>query len=338
VSFDDVARRESVDSISASQGGDLGVNPADRFVKSFADAARALAVGEVSQPVQTEYGVHLIRKDSQKGDSLGLHHILVRYQQSDSNAVRTDRRADSLSRIAGAAEDPTRLDSAARVLRLTPQVATAFEGEPLTDATGRVVPSVSAWAFSGAREGEVSDLFDSEDVYAIARLDTLYEGGVPSFEDARSDIRQILIGRKKAESLLPEANALAEAAASSTLEAAAGSKGKSVGTTELFTRAQFVPGIGRFNAAIGAAFTLPVGEVSKPVVTDQGAFVLRVDRRIEADSASWLANKDNQRREAIQAIQQLRVRTFLSELRKSAEVDDRRRQLNAAARAQAATS
>jgi parvulin-like peptidyl-prolyl isomerase len=99
-----------------------------------------------------------------------------------------------------------------------------------------------------------------------------------------------------------------------------------------------VAGLGRFNAAIGAAFTLPVGSVSKPVVTDQGAFVLRVDRRVEADSTTWLAQKDTQRREAIQAIQQLRVRTFLSELRKSAQIDDRRKQLNAAARAQAATS
>jgi parvulin-like peptidyl-prolyl isomerase len=99
-----------------------------------------------------------------------------------------------------------------------------------------------------------------------------------------------------------------------------------------------VPGLGRFNAAVGAAFTLPVGSISQPIVTDQGAFVLRVDRRIEADSAVWAAQKDTQRTQAIQAIQQLRVRTFLSELRKSAKIDDRRKQLNAAARAQAATS
>jgi hypothetical protein len=52
----------------------------------------------------------------------------------------------------------------------------------------------------------------------------------------------------------------------------------------------------------------------------------------------WAAQKDAQRTQAIQAIQNLRVRTFLSELRKSAKIDDRRKQLNAAARAQTATS
>jgi len=336
--FEDVARRESVDSLSAVQGGDLGKNTADRYIKTFSDAARALRVGEISEPVRTEFGVHIIRKDSQQGDTLGLHHILLRYHQSDSNAVRTDRRADSLSRIAAAAESPTRIDSAAKVLNLTPERVTAFEGEPLTSSTGRVIPSVSAWAFTGSRVGEISDLYDSEDVYVIARLDSLYEGGIPSFEDAKQDIRQVLIGRKKAESLVPKATTLASAAATSSLEQAAAAQGLEVGKTELFTRPQFVAGLGRFNAAVGAAFTLPVGSISQPIVTDQGAFVLRVDRRIEADSAVWAAQKDTQRTQAIQAIQQLRVRTFLSELRKSAKVDDRRKELNAAARAQAATS
>lgn len=334
--FEDVARRESADTLSAVQGGDLGVNPIDRFVPSFGNAARALRVGEISQPVKTEYGVHLIRKDSQKGDTLGLHHILLRYHQSDSNAVRTDRKADSLSRIAAAAEDPARLDSAAKVLGLGIEKVVAFEGEPVMSSAGRIIPSVSAWAFMGARPREISDLYDSDDVYVIARLDSLYPGGIPSFEDSRADIRQVLIGRKKAESLVPRADSLAAAAATSTLEAAAQAMGLQVAKTELFTRPQFVSGLGRFTAAIGAAFTLPVGEVSNPIVTDQGTFVLRVDRRIEADSATWAAQKDVQRREAIQAIQQLRVRTFLSELRKTADIDDRRKQLNAAARAQEA--
>ena len=335
--FEDVARRESADTLSAVQGGDLGLSPADRYAKSFGDAAKALDVGELSQPVRTEFGIHLIRKDSVKGDSLALHHLLIRYHQSDSNAVRTDRRADSLSRIAAAAEEPSRLDSAAKVLGLTPQRLTAFEGEPLTGADGVPIPSVSAWAFTGSQVGEISDLYDSENVYAIARLDTLIDGGIPSFEEAKQDIRQVLIGRQKAQSLVPRATELSNAAAASSLESAAAQQGLKVDSTGLFTRPQFVAGLGRFNAAIGAAFTLPVGAVSKPVVTDQGAFVLRVNRRVEADSAAWLAGKDQQRREAIQAIQQLRVRTFLSELRKSAKIDDRRKQLNAAARAQTTT-
>jgi peptidyl-prolyl cis-trans isomerase D len=335
-SFEDVARRESVDTVSGAQGGDLGKAPADRYVPEFSTPAKALEVGELSGPVLTQFGYHLIRKDSQAGDTLGLHHILIRIQQSDSNAVRTDRRADSLSRIAANADRPERLDSAARVLGLTVERVVAFEGEPATSQTGRAIPSVAAWAFTGSRPGDLSDLYDSDDLYALARLDSLVEGGVPSFQEARDDIRRILIGRKKAETLVARAAELATEARASGLEAAAKARDLTVTATPTFTRPQFVPGLGRLNEAVGAAFSLPTGEVSKPVVTDIGVFVLRVDRRIQADSAAWAAQKETQRRDAIAAIQQLRVRTFLSELRKDAKVEDRRKELNAAARAQTA--
>jgi parvulin-like peptidyl-prolyl isomerase len=102
----------------------------------------------------------------------------------------------------------------------------------------------------------------------------------------------------------------------------------------MFTRPQFVAGLGRFNAAIGAAFSLPIGAASAPIVTDQGVYVIRVEQRVEADSATWAAQKETQRREAISSIQQLRVRTFLSEIRKSAKVEDNRKEINAAARQQ----
>jgi peptidyl-prolyl cis-trans isomerase D len=337
-SFEDVARRESADTISGRNGGDLGSAPASTYVAEFSNAAKALKVGELSQPVLTPFGYHVIRKDSEKGDTLGLHHILVRIQQGDSNAVRTDRRADQLSDIAATADDPQRIDSAAKVLGLTPERITVFEGEPALSQTHGNLPSVSAWAFSGPVVREISDLFDSEQVYVLARLDTLIDGGVPAFQDAREDIRRILIGRKKAQTLVPRATEFAAEAGRTSLETAAQAHDVTVNKTELFTRPQFVAGLGRFNEAIGAAFSLPVAAVSKPIVTDQGVFVLRVDKRVPADSTKWLAQRDTQRRDAISAIQQLRVRTFLSELRKTADVEDHRKALNASARAQAAAT
>ncbi len=330
--FEDVARRESADTVSGADGGSLGTGGRGRFVAPFEDAAYALRVGEVSQPVLTQFGYHLIKVDSRKGDTLSMRHILLRIQQSDSSARLTDRKADSLSRMAATADQRERFDSAAKVLGLTPQTMTVIEGEGLMSNTGRSIPSVSAWAFSGVKVGESSDLYDSDDAYYLARLDSLFDGGVPSFNDAKDEIRRQLIGRKKAQSLLPRAQALAKAAAASGLESAAAAAGLTVTKSETFTRPQLVAGLGRFNEAVGAAFTLPVGQVSAPIVTDQGAFVMRVERRVEANRTAWEAQKDQQRREAIASIQQLRVRTFLNELRKGAKVEDHRKEINALAR------
>lgn len=333
-SFEDVARRESSDTVSGREGGSLGTGGKGRFVQPFEDAAYALKVGEVSPAVLTQFGYHLIKVDARKGDTLTMRHILLRVQQSDSSATRSDRLADSLSRMASAQEDPTRFDSAAKALSLPTFTAVAIEGEPLIGSNGRTIPSVSAWAFGGVRVGETSDLYDSEDGYFVARLDSLTEGGVPKFDAAKADIRRQLISRKKAESLLPKAEALAKAAVAGSLESAAAASGLSVTNSEIFTRPQFVAGLGRFNAAVGAAFSLPIGQVSAPIVTDQGVFVLRVARRVEADKAAWEAQKETQRREAISSIQQLRVRTFLTEIRKEAKIEDHRKTINAMARQQ----
>jgi peptidyl-prolyl cis-trans isomerase D len=332
--FEDVARRESSDSASGANGGALGMSGRGRFIAEFEKAAFALRPGEISQPVISSFGYHLIRVDSRKGDSIDVRHILIPIQQGDSSAAQADRLADQLARVAASATEPARFDSASRLLNLAPENVQAFEGQPVLASRG-VVPSVSAWAFGGAGIGETSDLFDAENAYYVARLDSLREGGIPAVNELRAEIHALLIRKKKAESLLPTARAFASDAATKGLEAAARARNMTVSTSPMFNRGMFVAGLGRMNAAIGAAFGLPLNVVSNPVITDDGAYVLRVDRRVEASREEFEKQKEQQRTQATNAMRQQRIRSYLDALRKTADVEDRRKQLNAAARAQA---
>jgi peptidyl-prolyl cis-trans isomerase D len=332
--FEDVARRESADTVSGSQGGDLGAHGKGTYVPEFEKAAYALPVGQISEPVETPFGFHLIRVDSKKGDTLSLHHILVRVQASDSATTRIDREADRLTTIA-AQGTSAHFDSASKTLNLPILRAIAFENEPAV-AAGQVVPGASAWAFGGAKVGETSEMFSDDNGYYVARLDTLQEGGEPKFENVKDLVRARVAAQRAVDRLVPEAQKLASAAAGSTLEAAAQAAGKHVEQSPMFTRSSNVVGLGQFNEAIGAAFSLPAGAVSQPVKTDNGVYVLRVDKRVVADSAQWAAQKDAQKTIRLQQLRQQRIQMFLQDLRKTAKVDDRRKAINAATRRQEA--
>ena len=331
-SFDDVAKRESSDTGSAKEGGKLGTYvKGGGFVPEFERAAYALKPGQLSDPVQTPFGFHLLRVDERKGDTLTLRHILLRVQQSDTAAMITDRRADSLAAIAASAEEPAKLDSAAKTLRLVMTRATVVDGDPLM-INGRYVAGVSAWAFGGARVGETSELLDSPDGYYLARLDSLQDGGLPTLAQVTPDIRTYLAQARKAEQLVPRAQALSRAAAGSSLEAAASAASLSVVQTPMFNRLAFVPGVGQFTEVIGAAFAVPVGAVSPPVKTRAGVFVFRVDRRANADRAAWEAQKSAQRQGLTEGLRQQRVREYLDNLRDVAKIEDHRKKITAAAR------
>ncbi|WP_092460437.1 peptidylprolyl isomerase [Candidatus Ichthyocystis sparus] len=62
--FEDLAKRYSKDTVSKSNGGDLGWASPSVYVKSFADVAESLKEGAISDPVKTQFGWHIIRRDA----------------------------------------------------------------------------------------------------------------------------------------------------------------------------------------------------------------------------------------------------------------------------------
>ena len=62
--FGALAKELSLDTGSAKRKGNLGFFPRGRMVKPFEDAAFRLSVGQVSEPVKSEYGYHIIKRTS----------------------------------------------------------------------------------------------------------------------------------------------------------------------------------------------------------------------------------------------------------------------------------
>lgn len=61
--FEDIAKKQSQDPGSGANGGDLEWAAPSNYVKEFSQAMVALKKGEVSAPVQSQFGFHIIRLD-----------------------------------------------------------------------------------------------------------------------------------------------------------------------------------------------------------------------------------------------------------------------------------
>lgn len=64
--FEDLARKESMDRESAKNGGDIGYFARGEIVPEFEKAAASLKIGEISGPVKTRFGYHIIKVTDKK--------------------------------------------------------------------------------------------------------------------------------------------------------------------------------------------------------------------------------------------------------------------------------
>lgn len=76
--FAELAKENSQDPGSAANGGDLGFFGKGKMVPEFEEAAFALKVGEVSEPIQSVYGFHIIKVTAKKDGEVKASHILIK--------------------------------------------------------------------------------------------------------------------------------------------------------------------------------------------------------------------------------------------------------------------
>jgi peptidyl-prolyl cis-trans isomerase D len=329
--FAAVARRESSDPSSRDNGGDLGWMRKGRTVPAFDSAAFSLPVGELSQPVRSEFGYHLIQVQERPegADSAKIRHILIPEGKSEAELAKLDARADSLEDLASR----NGIDRAARAVGATlRQGVTVSEEMPVIPGVGPALEALN-WARGEVSDPEagphpVSDVFATDQAVYVVRLEGYQPKGSLSLAEATPQIRAKLVLEKKREQAAAAGRQiLAAVRGGKTLQQAADDKGLTVQQAGPFTRVAPNPVFGQANAAIGAAFGTPVGQISQPVTTTSGVFLIRPTARTQADRRAFDAQKAQLRQVSTYQRQQAIYQAWVESARKNAEIKDNRDKL-----------
>ena len=332
--FADVAARESADSASRAKGGDLGAVPRGSFVPEFERAALALRPGQISDPVSTQFGLHIIRLESKTDSTLHARHILIPIRPVGEHLATVEAMADTLDLFAAEQDDPTALDRVAERLALPVARAPAlFEGDRLQ--LGRfLVPDAGVWAFGGAQAGETSPVIETDYAYYVFRLDSLQAAGVPPLARVRESVRALAGSARQQQAMRALAGGIGAdlRAGRASLESVAERYGLSLRTVGPFTRYEPPTALQGAPEVVGAAFGVRVGQTGGPIHTEISSYSLRPVRKTQADSSVWRAQLETQRIQMIRRARQERVQLVLASLREQATVRDLRKELQRAQR------
>lgn len=328
VSFEAAAREVSEDPGSAEAGGDLGLVSRGQMVEGFERAAFALEEGAISEPVRTEFGLHLIQVTEVTPTQVQPFEQVRDELRQALVAERADNKLVEMSnRLANIVyEQPDSLAPAAEQLGLevkqTDWITREGSGQGIAGN-----PKVIEAAFSEdlLRLGRNSAVIELEGGRSVAIRVAEHKPAEPRpLEEVAADIRQQLTLRKAAAAAQARGGELRE-----QLEAGAAPEKLAQASAVEISQPGFV---GRGNAEVPAevlraAFRLARPEQDAPSIAGvqlrNGDFaVLRVSDVREAPAAEGAEQLRQAVRQQMEAMQgNIAVRGLLETLREQADIE-----------------
>lgn len=323
--FATLAQTYSEDPGSAQNGGFLGEFGRGQMVPEFEKAAFALKTGEVSRPVRSDFGWHIIRCDEIVSTGVDAKikasHILMKVEPSDqthNEIVAKAERAQQLTKKKG-------IDAAAKELKMEVMESNWHPHDQDNIMGFGNMPELRNFMLN-KREKSVSDVLrDSGGRYIVAYLTDNKKVYYEDFESVKLQIKYKLEKDKK----IANVEKKAQSFLSSTTPSEYFAKGEAAGWTvvELNGHKHNSHISSGVNATLPeftkAALKLNTGQYSKLVKTTEGPFVIWAEERIRPDLAAFAKDKDEQKR-VREKMENAAFGRWFEQVKKSAKIIDNR--------------
>ncbi len=294
------------DDMSSQSGGDLGWFSQGQMVAPFDEKVFSMQPGEISEPVKTQFGWHIIKlhefrdgTGSPKTREAHASHILFRVTTSAETLDRINRQLQDFRTAAG----EYGFEKAAEDAELDALSTTPFTEESAIDHLG-FDRNASEFAFS-AEPGTLSPVMENRNHMYVMELVQRLPAGMASFEEVSEQIKADYTTYAK-KGLCHDTAAViyADILSGTDIRNAAQDHGAKYETPDAFTRRSYIRGLGVAPEAVGAAFSLKdSGKISAPVDYARGSVILQLIERTLPDTTLFVAQRDSLRQATLAAKQ-----------------------------------
>lgn len=183
--FAKAAEELSEDPTAKGNGGDLGWFRFPQMQKPFSEAAAALRTGEISQPVRTIYGIHLIKLEGRKDKRFEDVKAQLAQEISDSRFnTRAQERLEQILKRSNGGD----LAAAAKSLGSSAQLSQPFSNDPSASVEGLPeFPQIANEVFR-MKVGDVSKPLAFADRHLLFRVQEERPEAVPPFKEIRTKV------------------------------------------------------------------------------------------------------------------------------------------------------
>jgi len=189
-SFDDLAKEYSIDTGSKNSGGDLGFFGIGVMVPEFETAVFAMKEGEVSQPIKSEFGFHVIKLNKIKESSLKsfdeVKEQLVKIYQKNQGQKMIYDLSDEMTNLAYEGS----LEELAEKMNLKLQTSELFSKTSKSPNKKMINAAFSDPVLNRGENSEPIDLGD--DKLVVLRLNNLEKSRNLNFDEVKIQVEGIV--------------------------------------------------------------------------------------------------------------------------------------------------
>ena len=318
--FAELAREHSDDEGTVENGGDLGLFGRGRMVPEFEAAAFEMNEGDISDPVKSAFGYHVIQVTEKQEEITQPFETVQTTIQNLLKQERASSRSTALSRaIAAEVETPEDLAQAAASRGYELQESGfAARGEPILGLG--MAPQVSAQAFS-IEPNEVAGV-DTPSGPAFITVIATQDPYIPPIEEVRDRVREDVIRKKSLALALERANEAAEVLKSADdFVSAAETAEFAVGTSELVARGASFPQVGISSPVEAVAFAMEPGAVSDVIQAANSAAIVHLVEKEDASEDDLATNQDALRNELLFSRQNQFFSAYMENAKERLDID-----------------